>query len=322
MLITRVGKMVVSETRVDKLQTKSLLIRILGHWEIYLMFLPAFVYFVIFRYWPMVLGIITSFKNLKIGLGIFNSQWVGLENYRAVFSDPAIVKVISNTVEISLLRIIFGFLPPIILAIVFYDLFTRKFKNICQTLVYIPYFFSWVIVYAIVLATFSTGSGFVNNIIALLGLKRIDFLLSEFWFRPILIFTDIWKNAGWSSILYTAALSGIDHQIYESAMIDGAGPIKRIIHITIPGIAPVITFSLCLTFGNILRAGGEQVLLFYNPAVYNVGDIIDTWVYRVGLGQMQYSVGTAVGLFQSIVGMIMILFTNYLSKRYSNRSIW
>ncbi|WP_217592812.1 sugar ABC transporter permease [Cohnella sp. GbtcB17] len=296
--------------------------RIVRHRMLYLMFLPVAVYYIVFRYWPIGLAWIVAFKDLKLGMGVLDSAWVGLDNFRVMFEDPEIVNVLRNTVEISLLRIVVGFFPPIILAIMFHDLSSGRLKKWLQSAVYIPHFFSWVIIFGIVFAFFSTGTGFVNNVLEAMGLPRVEFFLSEGWFRPILIGSALWKEIGWSTIIYLAALSTIDAQLYEAARIDGAGPIRRIFAVTLPGILSVVTFVLCLSLGNILFAGGEQILLFYNKAVLDTADVIETWVYREGLSRLQFSVGTAVGLFQSLIGMVVILAGNTLAKRYTGRGIW
>jgi putative aldouronate transport system permease protein len=301
---------------------RSLSQRIVDHRVLYLLFVPVAAYYILIRYWPIALSWIVSFKDLKIGLGVWNSAWVGLRNFHDIFTDNEILRVIRNSLEISLLRIGVGFLPPIVLAILFHDLSTRWFRKAAQTVVYIPHFFSWVVIYGLVFALFSTGTGLVNNAMEALGLKRVEFLLSAGAFRPILIGSALWKELGWGTIIYLAALSTVDPELYEAAVLDGAGPIKRIIHITFPSILPVVTFVLCINLGFILFAGGEQVLLFYNPAVYQVADIIDTWVYRVGLARMQFSIGTAVGLFQSFIGVATIVAANAVAKRFTGRGIW
>lgn len=292
------------------------------HRVLYLMFLPVLAYYIVFRYWPIFYLWVISFKELNIGSGIWESPWNGFQNFTKIFGASGISRVIRNSIEISFLRILFGFLPPIILAIMFHDMTTRVYKKVTQTIVYIPHFFSWVIIYGIAFAVFSTGNGLINNIIVLFGGERVEFFLSRGAFRPILIGTAIYKELGWGTILYLAALSTVDPQLYDAAIIDGAGPIKRIRHISIPTILPVISFVLCLNLGFILYAGGEQVLLFYNPVVYDVADIIDTWIYRVGLSQLQLSIGTAMGLFQAFFGMITVIIANYIAKRYTGRGIW
>ena len=296
--------------------------RILDHKWLYLMFAPVAIYYVIFQYWPIVLSWIVAFKDVKLGKGILGSDWVGWENFTEIFGDPELINVFSNTVEISLLRLVFGFFPPIILAIMFHDMTTKLFKKVSQTIVYIPHFFSWVIVYGIVFALISTGPGLINNVIDMLGFPRVEFLLSEGWFRPILIASGVWKEIGWSTIIYLAALSTISNELYEAAAIDGAGPLQRIRHITIPSILPVITFVLTINLGFILFAGGEQILVFYNSAVYDTADVIDTWVYREGLGRMQFSIGTAMGLLQSAIGLVLVLTFNAVAKRLTGRGIW
>lgn len=293
-----------------------------AHRVMYLLFLPVAAYFVIFQYWPIVLSFIVAFKDLKLGRGIARSPWVGFGNFTDIFTDPELLHVFSNTVEISLLRLVFGFFPPIILAVLLHDLSSRVFTKVSQTIIYIPHFFSWIIVYGVVFALFSTGPGLINNVIDAVGHQRIDFLLSESWFRPILIGSGVWKEIGWSTIIYLAALATIDNELYEAAAIDGAGPLQRTRHITIPAILPVVTFVLTINLGFILYAGGEQILAFYNSAVYDVADVIDTWVYREGLGRLQFSIGTAMGLLQSTVGLALVLLANVISRRATGRGIW
>ena len=303
-------------------QLGNVLKQIKKHKALYILFLPVLAYYVLVRYWPIVLSWVVAFKDLKMGAGVFNSKWVGLENFRIIFSDPDILKVIQNTLEISLLRLLIGFLPPILLAIMFHDMLFARFKQWCQTIMYIPHFFSWVIIYGIVFAFFSTGTGFVNNLLQVMGFDKVEFLMSSQWFRPLLIGSSLWKELGWGTIIYMAAMTSIDKEQFEAAKIDGAGPIKRIIHITFPSILPVISFVLCINLGFIMYAGGEQILMFYNSSVYDVADVIDTWVYRVGLGSMRFGVGTAVGLFQSFIGMLLVLVSNYFTKKYTGNGIW
>ncbi|MCX7841932.1 MAG: ABC transporter permease subunit [Clostridia bacterium] len=296
--------------------------RIVQHKTLYLLLLPLIFYYIFLRYWPIVLAWIVAFKNLQMGSGVSTSPWVGFDNFKFIVSDPEIATAFKNTVQISLLRLAVGFMPPIFLAIMFHDMTSKTLKKYAQTAVYIPYFFSWVIIYGIAFAFFSTGSGFVNNLLDMMGLPRQEFLMSTDWFRPILIIMSMWKELGWGTIIYMAALSTVDTQLYEAAIMDGAGPLKRIAHITIPSILPVVTFVLCINLGHMFYAGGEQVLLFYNKAVMDVADIIDTWVYRVGIGNMRFSLGAAVGLLQSLFGMILILASNHASKKLTGNGIW
>ena len=244
---------------------KSLGRRIVEHRTLFLLFIPVLVYYVLLRYWPISLAWIIAFKDLKLGLGIVNSPWVGLQNFREIFSDPDILRVIRNSVEISVLRIVVGFAPPIILAIMFHDMVLPWFKKTTQTIVYIPHFFSWVVIWGMVFAVFSTGTGLINNLIEWLGFERVEFLLSKRWFRPILIGSALWKELGWGTILYLAALATVDPQLYEAAVLDGAGPLKRIRYVTLPSILPVVTFVLCINLGHLLagrlRAGAAVLQL-------------------------------------------------------------
>lgn len=281
----------------------------------------AIVYYFIFLYIPIFWGFIISFKDMKVGSTIAGAEWVGLENYKYVFTNPEIFKLVKNTLVISFARLIFTFFPPIILTIAIFDLHWKKFQKFSQTMVYIPHFFSWVIIYGIVFAFFS-GNGFVNGVIDLFRGQKTDFMTSSNAFLPLLIGSQIWKEAGWSTILYFAALTSVNTELYEAAKIDGAGPIQRIKAVTLPAMMPVITFSLIMALGNILNNDFEQILLFYNSAVYDVADTIDTWVYRVGLGKMQYGVGSAVSMMKAVVSLILIVSANTFSKRTTGRGMF
>lgn len=278
-------------------------------------------YYIIFNYIPIVMGVLISFKNLKVGMGISAAPWVGLDNFLYIFKNPEIVNVVKNTLAISVLRLLWGFWPPILLAIFIFDLTNAFYKRVCQTIVYVPYFFSWVIVYGIVFAVFS-GNGFVNGLIFMFGGERYDFMTDPSLFRSMIIGSQLWKGIGWGTILYFAALTNVNPELYEAARVDGAGPLTRMRVITLPSIMPIITFSLIMALGSILNNDFEQILLFYNAAVYSVGDIIDTWVYRIGLGKMQYSIGSAVGLLKAIVSLVLIVAANYTARRLSGRGMW
>jgi len=299
----------------------SLVFRMRRYWFLYLLFVPVIVYYIVFRYYPIAVQGILAFKQYKLSAGIWDSPWVGFDNFVYAFGRPDFYNVLENTVIISLLRIAFGFFPPILLAILLFDLRSSWLRRVSQTILYIPHFFSWVIVYGIVFAMFS-NMGMVNQMIAGLGGSEQNFLMAPEWFRPLIVGSGIWKEIGWGTIIYLAALTAIDPSIYEAAKVDGAGPLQRIRHITLPGIRPVVVFLFTLSLGSVLSAGVEQILLFYSPATYEVGDIIDTFVFRQGLNQLQYSMATAVGLFQSVIGLILILTANWLSKRYAGTGIW
>ena len=289
---------------------------------LYVMALPVLVCLVVLRYWPMVLQFMVAFKDYQLGRGIFGSRWVGFANFVQVFTTTDFLAVLRNTIVISLLRLLVGFLPPLILAILLNDLWSKRFRRIAQTLIYIPHFFSWVIIYGLAYSLFAPGSGMVNRLLVSLGHQRIDFLTSPAFFRPMILGTALFKELGWGTIIYLAALSAIDPQLYEAAAIDGAGPIKRLIHITLPSVRDVVIFLFTIALGFILNAGGEQVLLFVSGPTMRVGDIIDTWVYRHGLVNMEYSFATAAGLFQSFFGLILVVVANNVARRYAGRGIW
>jgi putative aldouronate transport system permease protein len=288
---------------------------------LYIFALVPAAYFIIFCYTPIFLQFILSFKEYKLA-GLWASPWVGFDNYRILFRSEETSRVIVNTLVISSLRLIIGFFPPIILAILLFDMNSPVFRRISQSILYIPHFFSWVVVYAIVQSLF-LQSGYINSIITSLGGEPRLFLMDKKYFYPLLFGADLWKEVGWGTIIYLAALTNIDPQLFEAARVDGAGPIQRIIHITIPGILPVAGFCLTMALGGIFsNTGTEQLLLFYSPATYSVGDVIGTWVYRRGLGEFRYGIGAAIAQFQSVIGLILVLIFNKVSKKSFGVGIW
>lgn len=291
------------------------------YWALYLMLLVIVAYYLVFHYTPIAMGVMMAFKDVKLGMSIMNAPWVGWENFVYVVQDPEILRVVVNTLILSCMRLFWGFWPPIVLAIMIFDLTSAAYKRVCQTIVYIPYFFSWVVVYGVVFAFFS-GNGMINNVLNALGFGKQEFLMNAGAFRWLLVGSQVWKGVGWGTILYFAAMTGVNPELYEAAKLDGAGPIQRTRVVTLPAMMPVITFSLIMSLGQILNNDFEQVLLFYNSAVYSVGDIIETWVYRVGLGKMQYSVGSAVSLLKAIIGMVLILVANSFSRKVTGRGMW
>lgn len=278
-------------------------------------------YYFIFNYIPIIWGFIISLKDFKVGSTISGAPWVGLKNYIDVVQDPEMKKLLINTLRISVARLVFTFFPPILLTLVIFDIKSMVFKKVSQTIVYVPHFFSWVIIYGIVYAFFC-GTGFVNATLTKLGLDTQDFLTSKNAFVPLIVGSQVWKEAGWNTILYFAALTGINPELFEAAKLDGAGPIARIRIISLPTMLPVISFSLIMALGNILNNDFEQILLFYNASVYEVADIIDTWVYRVGLGRMQYSIGSAVSIMKGVISMLLVLGSNKLSKKLTGRGMF
>lgn len=288
---------------------------------LYCMIGVIMLYYFVFSYVPIITGTIISFKNLKVGGTISKAAWVGLENYKVIFRDPEMLGIIKNTLQISVLRMFWNFWPPIILAIAIFEMGTMWYKKFSQTIVYIPYFFSWVIVYGIVYAFFS-GNGLVNATIRAFGGSSYEFIANVKTFRTMLIGSQVWKGIGWGTILYFAALTGVNPELYEAAKIDGAGPLRRIGAVTLPALMPIVVFQLIMTLGNILNNDFEQILMYYNAAVYDVADIIDTWVYRIGIGKMQYGIGQAVTIMKAVISFVLIVGTNRLSKKLSGRGMW
>lgn len=292
------------------------------YWFLYVLFLPILAYYIIYRYYPMLLQVVLSFKNYRIRDGIWGSEWVGMGNLVTMVRHQDFGTIVFNTIRISVLRLVVGFAPPIILSILLYDIRLHRFKKVAQTVLYIPHFFSWVIVYAMVFAIFSSG-GLINSVLNSMGMQPVNFLIGEKAFLPLLIGSGVWKELGWATIIYLAALTSINPELFEAAQIDGAGPLKRIWHITLPGITNVMIFLLILNIGNIFKnTGAEQILIFYSPATYSVGDVIDTWVYRQGVGRLQYSLAASVSFVQSFFGLALILAANKISKKVTGVSIW
>lgn len=300
-----------------KRKPDSLWSRIKRDKSLLLMLLPGIILVLIFCYGPMY-GLIIAFKDYNIGEGILGSPWVGFKHFEKFFSSSATMNVLSNTLIISFLRLVFGFPAPIFLAIMLNEIRQGPFKRIVQTVSYFPHFISWVIVAGIVSDLCSPSSGIINYIIKSLGGQPISFLTDTHWFRPVLIISGIWKSVGWESVIYLAALCAVPPELHEAATIDGASRLQRVRYITIPTIQPVISIMLLLAMGNIMSAGFDQVFNLYSPTVYQVGDIIDTYVYRIGIGQMMYSFNTAVGLFKSVVGVVLMVTVNFITKRFTD----
>ncbi|MGO4731139.1 ABC transporter permease [Paenibacillus sp. 2KB_22] len=289
----------------------------------YLFFLliPILIWYGIFHYGPLY-GIQLAFKDFSPVKGIWGSPWVGLEYFKFLFfQSPDFLRIFRNTVLISFYNIIFGFPAPIILALLLNEIRYGMFKKIAQSITYIPHFFSWVVLSGIVIFMLSPSEGPVNYLLQLINVEPIYFLADPDYFRPTLVVTSIWKEIGWGTIIYLAALSGVDQTLYEAAKIDGANRLKQTLHITIPAILPVVTIMFILSLGNILNAGFDQIFNLYNPSVYEVGDIIDTYVYRAGIQNFQFGLTTAVGLFKNIIGITLVLSTNYIVKKLGQEGV-
>ncbi|MDF2815498.1 MAG: sugar transporter ATPase [Paenibacillus sp.] len=291
------------------------------HRWLYVMMLPSLIYYVVYKYIPMA-GLSIAFQDYNIMAGFWNSPWVGLKHFREVFTNMEFINLLRNTLLISCYKIGFGALPDLLLAILLNEVRVRWFKKIVQTAVYFPYFLSWVIVYGMMLMFLSPGTGLVNFILKDWGFEPINFLTSNDWFRSLLVSSEIWKDVGVGSIIYLAAIAGIDPQLYEASVMDGAGRWRQVWLITLPGIRNVFVLLLILKMGGVLDAGFMQIYVMYNSLVYETADIIDTWVFRRGLEQMQYGYAAAVGMFKSVVGLIMIIVANQIAKRFGDQGIW
>ncbi|MDF2835311.1 MAG: binding-protein-dependent transport system inner rane component [Paenibacillus sp.] len=288
---------------------------------LFLMLVPVLVWYGIFHYGPLY-GILLAFKDFSPVKGIWGSDWVGLEHFKYLFyQSPDFARIFRNTVLISFYNIIFGFPAPIILALLLNEVRSNFFKRFAQSISYVPHFFSWVILSGIVIVMLSPSEGPVNYILHLFGVEPIYFLADTEYFRPTLVVTNIWKEIGWGTIIYLAAMSGIDPTLYEAAVIDGAGRWKKIWHITIPSILPVVSIMFILSLGGILNAGFDQIFNLYSPVVYEVADVLDTFVYRAGIQQSQFGLTTAVGLFKNVIGIALVLGTNFIVKRLGQEGV-
>jgi putative aldouronate transport system permease protein len=290
----------------------------------YFLMVPGLLYFFIFHYIPMF-GVSIAFKDITPfdGIeGILGGEWVGLTHFKRFFESYYFWNVLGNTVLISLYKLFFGFPAPILLALLLNEVTSKWFKKSVQTISYLPHFISMVVVAGLLTNLLSTDNGILNAIMSALGKEPVSFLGDPAYFRTILVISDVWQSVGWGSILYLAAMAGIDPQLYEAAKMDGANRLRQMWHITLPGISFVISILLILNVGKFLEAGFEQIFLLYSPSVYQVADIIDTYVYRQGLLQMQYSFAAAIGVFKNIVGMVLILLANYIVKKMDQPGLW
>ena len=286
----------------------------------HMMLAPGMMFLILFSFIPMF-GIIMAFQDYIPTKGILGSPWVGIDNFKYMLEIPDSMSILKNTLIIAIGKIILSTIVPITFALLLNEIRIKWAKKTIQTVVYLPHFLSWAVL-AVVVANIFSFEGPVNAFLGMFGIKPTLFLASNTWIRPILIGTDVWKEFGYGSIVYLAALTGIDSGLYEAAAIDGANRFKQLINITIPGILPIIMLMTAINLGNILNAGFDQVFNLYNPIVYETADIIDTYVYRVGLVGMQYSFATAVGLLKSVVGCILLVSANQLSKKFANMQIF
>jgi len=286
-----------------------------------LLLLPAIIFFVVFCYGPMP-GVIIAFKDYKFRLGIFKSPWVGLQNFRMLFSMKSFGEVFRNTLIISVYKLLTGFPAPILFALFLNEIRQPKFKKTVQTISYLPHFVSWVVLGGLFIQFLSPSTGPINVILKNLGMNPIFFLGDPKWFRSVLVVTSMWKGFGWGSIVYLAAITSISPQLYDAADIDGAGRFRKMWSITLPEMLPVITIMLIFSVGGIVGDDFDQIFNLYNEAVYSVGDVLSTYIYRVGLVDMKYGFSTAVGLFRNVISFALVFLANFVANRVNEYGIW
>ncbi len=301
---------------------KSYFKRLAGQWDIQLMVVPALLLIIVFQYIPMY-GVLLGFQDYSLFKGFLDSPWVGLKHFEAFFNDPDFNRVIRNTIVISFLKFFIGFPAPIILALMLNEVSKLAFKRVIQTVSYLPHFMSWVIVAGMVSSMLSTDNGSINMLLQQLNLidEPISFLSLPEYFWSILVVTDVWKSIGFGSIIYLAAIAGVNPQMYEAAAIEGASKFKMTYLITIPSIMPVIIIFMILAIGNLLSAGFEDILLLANAGIREVSDVIDVYVYRIGIENQRFSYATAIGLFKAIISVALLTIANFAARKSGN-SLW
>lgn len=290
------------------------------NWSLYVLFIPVFLYYVLFKYKPMT-GLVMAFENYSPSKGLWKSAFVGFDHFKSFLTNPYFWRLIRNTLWISISNLIFGFPAPIILALLLNEVRCKAFQRGVQLIAYLPHFISMIVICGLV-SKFTADKGIINDFLAMLGFDRVSYLNYPKYFVPVYVLSGIWTDVGWSSIIYYAALTGIDQQLYEAASIDGAGRWKQTIHVTIPGIMPTITVMLILQIGNLLNIGYEKIILLYNPITYETADVISTYVYRKGILDGEYSYSTAVGLFNSVLSFILLFAANTISKKTGEGGLW
>jgi putative aldouronate transport system permease protein len=291
------------------------------HYDLYLLLIPGLVFIIMIRYIPMY-GLVTAFQDYNIFRGVGESPFVGFKHFRALFSSPKFYEVLRNTLVISVGKIAVSFPLSILIALMINEMRLVFCKRLFQTVLYLPHFLSWVIVSGLVISAASPSTGLINEFITGLGGQPIPFLMDNGWFPWVLVLSEAWKEAGYGAIVFIAALSGINQELYEAAAVDGAGKLRQIFYITLPGIMSVIILMLVLKLGSILNANTEQVLLLYNPTVYQSGDVLGTYIYRTGVALSNYSYATALGFFESLVGLALVMTGNAISRKTHGRSVW
>jgi len=305
-----------------KIRHRALLFKDLARdrWLYIFLVIPV-AYYLVFKYVPMY-GAVIAFKDFKIGQGIFGSKWVGFTQFTRLFRTPDFFNILKNTLLLNIYTLVFGFPVPIILAILLNEVRSGSFKRVSQSLLYLPHFISWVVLAGIFIQMLSPSTGVVNMILKTCGVTPVYFMASSFWWPIMFVISGIWQDAGWGSIIYLAAVSAIDPELYEAAHIDGANKFRQIWHITLPGIKATIAILLILRMGSMMDVGFEHIYNLQNSAVYDVSDVISTYVYRVGIRGAQYSYTTAIGLFQSIISLVLVYTTNRITRTLGENSLW
>lgn len=290
-------------------------------YQLYLLLALPVLYFVVFKYIPMY-GAAIAFQDYNIFGGITGSEWIGFENFRQLFSMSQFYVVVRNTLVLNFLDLVFSFPAPILLAILLNELTVNWYKKFAQTLLYLPHFISWIIIGGLVYQMFATNGGLVNNLVTALGFNPIPFLTEKGAWLMVYLGTGIWQSAGWGTIIYLAALTGINKELYEAADVDGAGRLKKIWHITLPGIRSTVVVMLIMQLGKIMTIGFERPFVMGNTLVMDYSEVISTFVYKAGLQSAQFSLATAMGLFQALVGLIFVITANTIAKRFGEQGIW
>lgn len=300
---------------------KNLWKDILRHRMLYLFILPCFIWLIVFCYVPMG-GIVLAFKNYKFNLGIYGSPWAGMKWFREFINSPEFWITIKNTLRITLLKLVICFPAPILLALLLNEVRNAKFKRIVQTVSYLPNFVSWVVVIQLMRALFTPYGGIVNEIRKAMGYEAVFIMGLKSAFLPMVVLSDLWKNIGWSSIVYLAAITSVDQQLYEAAVIDGANHVQQVWHITLPGIMQIIGIMFIMAVGGLLNAGYDQILLLQQPANTQISQVLDTYVLQTGIKYGKFEYATAIGLFKSLFSLVMVVVTNYLAQRFGEVGLW
>lgn len=290
-------------------------------WQLYLMLLLPVAFYLLFKYMPMY-GTLIAFKKFSAKKGIWGSTWVGFDNFQKFLADPYFYQLIRNTLLINLYSLLFAFPSSILFALLLNEMRCKKSRKLVQTVSYLPHFISTVVVCGLVSNFLRTNGGLINDLIVMLGGNRVSFMNKPEYFRGIYVISEIWQHMGWDAIIYIAALTAIDPQLYEAARVEGANRFQQAVHVTLPCIAPTVTIMLIMRVGNLMNLGYEKILLLYSGATYETADVISTYVYRRGLLTADFSYGTAIGLFQTAIALILILSTNHLGKKLSDTSLW